>query len=97
MQSASAQRVRESIFNPDPQHIYVWCGTCVHAADGRYYLYYSFWPRELGFSGWVIHSQIGVAACDSPTGPFEPVGMAVPASGRGCGRRLHPQPHRAYI
>ena len=25
---------RESIFNPDPQHIYVWCGTCVHAATG---------------------------------------------------------------
>lgn len=74
---------RESIFNPDPQHIYVWCGTCVHGGDGRYYLYYSFWPRELGFSGWVIRSQIGVAAGDSPTGPFEPVGMAVPASGRG--------------
>ena len=74
---------RESLFNPAPERDYVWCGSAVRGDDGRYYLYYSFWPRALGFDGWVIHSQIGLAVSDRATGPFTPVGTALPAAGRG--------------
>lgn len=81
MQPAS----RHSAFDRGPEY-YVWCGSCVRGDDGMYYLYYSYWPRQLGFEGWVIASRIGCAQSERSTGPFEPVGDALPPAGRGWDR-----------
>ena len=48
---------------------YVWCGS-MFAQSGKYYLAYSRWKRELGFSAWVTDSEICLAAADSPMGDF---------------------------
>ena len=32
----------------DPDH-YIWCGTLVKGDDAKYHLFYSRWPRRLGF------------------------------------------------
>ena len=65
----------------DPGY-YVWCGTMVRAGDGRYHLYYSRWPKALGFSAWVTHSEIAHAVGDTPLGPFHFAGVALGARGR---------------
>lgn len=64
------------------QGYYVWCGTMVRAGDGRYHLYYSRWPKTLGFSAWVTHSEIAHAVGDTPLGPFHFAGVALGARGR---------------
>ncbi len=61
---------------------FVWCGSAVKADDGRYYLYFSFWPKPKGFEAWVTHSAIGFAVSDSPTGPYRYGGIAL-AGGAG--------------
>jgi hypothetical protein len=60
---------------------YVWCGSLIQADDGKYYLFYSRWPKAKGFAGWVIHSEIAYATGDDPLGPFVPAGAALPARG----------------
>ena len=39
--------------NPDAifemEGYFVWCGTMTRGDDGLYYLYFSFWKKELGF------------------------------------------------
>jgi predicted GH43/DUF377 family glycosyl hydrolase len=61
---------------------YVWCGTLTKAGDGKYYLLFSRWPRALGHNAWVTHSEVAVAAGQSPLGPFEFKSVALPARGK---------------
>lgn len=61
----------------------VWCGTVVKGKDGKYYLYYSRWPKEYGHNAWVTHSEIAYAVSDSPYGNFVPQGIALAGSGDG--------------
>ncbi len=51
---------------------YVWCGSLFRHGDA-YYLAYARWKREHGFNGWVTHSEICLAAGDSPFGKFRHV------------------------
>ncbi|WP_328315597.1 glycoside hydrolase family protein [Streptomyces sp. NBC_00388] len=61
----------------DPGH-YVWCGSPVRAAPGRWLLFYSRWRHGTssagqdfdGFRGWLRHSEIAVAEAAEPTGPY---------------------------
>lgn len=68
-----------SVFRLDG--FFVWCGAVTRGDDGKYYLYFSFWPWENGFDAWVTHSKIGFAVSDSPTGPFEYGGIALAGAG----------------
>ena len=62
---------------------FVWCGTLTRAEDGVYYLYFSFWPKESGFNGWLTHSKIGYATSPDPLGKFVYRGIAIEGSGSG--------------
>lgn len=65
----------------DPDY-YVWGGSMVQDAQGTYHLFYSRWPRELGFNAWVTHSEVARAVADQPTGPYRHVDVVLPARGK---------------
>lgn len=61
---------------------FVWCGAPVKGPDGKYHLFYSRWPVEVGFApGWAIHSEIAYAVSDKAAGPYQHVNVALPARG----------------
>lgn len=61
---------------------HVWCGAPVKGPDGKYHLFYSRWPVEVGFApGWALHSQIAYAVSDKPEGPYRHVNIALPKRG----------------
>ena len=62
---------------------YVWCGTMAKTNDGIYHLIFSKWPKKLGFSAWVSHSEIGHATSDNPLGPFTYQGTIFKGTGTG--------------
>lgn len=57
----------------------IWCASMVEGYDGRYHLYYSRWPRQVGHEGWVSHSEIAYAVADKPEGPYTVVNVSLPA------------------
>lgn len=57
----------------------IWCASMVKGYDGRYHLYYSRWPRQVGHEGWVSHSEIAYAVADKPEGPYTAVNVSLPA------------------
>ena len=65
----------------DPDY-YIWCGTLVKGDDAKYHLFYSRWPRRLGFQAWVTHSEIAHAVGDTPLGPFKHSDVALPPRGQ---------------
>ena len=62
---------------------FVWCGTMTRDDDGLYFLYFSFWEKELGFDAWVTHSKVGYATGKDPFGKFEYGGIALDGRGHG--------------
>jgi len=68
-----------------PGH-FVWCGTMTRGDDGLYYLYFSFWKKELGFDAWVTHSKVGYAVGADPFGRMEYKGIALKGRGYGWDR-----------
>lgn len=64
----------------DPDY-FIWCGSMAKADDGKYYLYYSRWPKATGFGGWVTHSEIAYAVADTPLGPYRHAGVALAPRG----------------
>lgn len=70
---------RDAIFELDGY--FVWCGTMTRSDDGLYYLYFSFWKKELGFDAWVTHSKVGYAVGKDPFGKMEYAGIALEGSG----------------
>ncbi|MFY0598609.1 MAG: glycoside hydrolase family protein [Cyclobacteriaceae bacterium] len=69
---------RESVFANDSMSI--WGGSLVKGGDGLYHMYYSFWPKKIGWE-WVTNSVIAHAVSDSPFGPFEHKDVALPDRG----------------
>lgn len=61
----------------------IWCGSAIRGDDGKYHLFYSRWPSKLGHKAWVTHSEVARAVSDSPTGPYHPVDVVLPARGGG--------------
>ncbi len=72
---------RDAIFELDGY--FVWCGTMTKGDDGLYYLYFSFWEKELGFDAWVTHSKVGYATGKEPFGKFKYGGIALDGRGQG--------------
>ena len=73
---------------PSPQtakfedsNYYIWCGTAVKDDAGKWHLFYSRWPRELGHTAWVTDSEIAHAVSDSPLGPWKHQNVALPPRG----------------
>lgn len=61
---------------------YIWGGSLIKGKeDGKYHMFYSRWPRELGMKAWVTHSEVAHAVADSPFGPFEFKEVALKARG----------------
>lgn len=54
-----------------------WGASMTQTDDGTCHLFFSFWPRELGHSAWVTHSEVGYATASDPLGPYEHRGLAL--------------------
>ncbi len=65
----------------DPNY-FIWCGSPVKGDDGKYHLFYSRWPRPLGFNAWVSYSEVAHAVSDSPFGPYRHRDVALPPRGK---------------
>ncbi|MEH0152712.1 glycoside hydrolase family protein [Limibacter armeniacum] len=47
-----------------------WGGSVVKGEDGLYHMFYSRWPKQIGWE-WLTYSEIAHAVSASPFGPFE--------------------------
>ena len=70
---------RTSVFSNDTMSI--WGGSLVKGKEGLYHLYYSRWPKAIGWE-WVTYSEIAHATSTSPFGPFTFVDVALPLRGK---------------
>lgn len=68
----------QSVFKND--RMSVWGGSLVKGDDGLYHMYYSRWPKPMGWV-WVSHSEIAHAVAESPFGPFEFRDVTLPPRG----------------
>lgn len=68
----------ESVFKNDTMSI--WGGSVVKGEDGLYHMFYSRWPKDIGWE-WVTYSEIAHAVSDSPFGPYRHVDVALPERG----------------
>lgn len=71
--------LRHSAFRSETNSI--WGGSLVKGEDGLYHMYYSRWPKHLGWA-WVTDSEIAHAVSESPFGPFRFKDVALPRRGR---------------
>ncbi|SHO60332.1 glycoside hydrolase family protein [Algoriphagus zhangzhouensis] len=62
---------------------YNWGGSIIKGDDGKYHLFYSRWPKESKFTGWLLFSEIAHAIADSPSGPWTYVETALEGRGKG--------------
>ncbi|QDV86438.1 Glycosyl hydrolases family 43 [Stieleria magnilauensis] len=74
-----AKVLRQSTFKSESHSI--WGGSLVKGDDGWYHLFYSRWPKHLGWA-WVTDSEVAHAVSDSPFGPFQFKDVALPRRGR---------------
>ncbi|MGJ8659042.1 MAG: glycoside hydrolase family protein [Cellulophaga fucicola] len=58
---------KKSIFKEESKS--VWGGTLTKGEDGLYHMFYSRWPKNIGWE-WVNYSEIAHATATSPFGPF---------------------------
>lgn len=58
----------KNIFESDTMSI--WGGSLAKGDDGLYHMYYSRWPKKIGWE-WVNYSEIAHATSKSPFGPFK--------------------------
>jgi lysophospholipase L1-like esterase len=59
---------------------WVWCGSVIKGADGKYHMFASRWPNSTPFSPyWLTNSEIVHAVSKTPEGPFEFSDVALPA------------------
>lgn len=49
---------------------YNWCNCIIRDDEGTYHLFYSRWPKSIGFYAWLTHSEIAHATAKSPEGPY---------------------------
>lgn len=60
----------------DPD-FYQWGTTVIPWKDGKYYAYFSQWPRKSTFDGWMTHCSVKIGVSDTPEGPYKTIGTAV--------------------
>ncbi len=59
----------------------VWGASMVKDENNLYHIFYSRWPKKLGWS-WVVDSEIAHATSTSPYGPWEFQDIALPRRGK---------------
>ena len=60
----------------------IWCGSVCKGDNGKYYLFYSRWPKKDGHYAWAIESEIALAVADNPNGPYMHLKVVLPARGK---------------
>ncbi|WP_252736915.1 glycoside hydrolase family protein [Zobellia galactanivorans] len=68
----------KSIFRNDS--LSIWGGSMVKGEDGLYHMFYSQWPKNIGWE-WVNYSVIAHAVSESPFGPFRHKDVTLPDRG----------------
>jgi len=64
-----------------PDH-YVWGCSPIYGPDGRVHVFYSRWPKESGWKGYILDSEIAHAVADSPEVPYAHADEPVVLDGR---------------
>jgi hypothetical protein len=64
----------------DPGH-YVWGCSPVVGPEGRVHVFYSRWPKQSGWTGYILDCEIAHAVADDPAGPYELADDPVSLSG----------------
>jgi hypothetical protein len=59
----------------------IWCGSVIKAGNGKYYMFYSRWPKAKGHHAWITDSEIALARADKPQGPYKHVKVIFKARG----------------
>lgn len=72
----------ESLFHVEDDY-FTWCNSVVRDDDGLYHMFYSRWPKERSFYGWLTHSEIAHATSASPYGPYTYVETVLRGQGSG--------------
>lgn len=65
---------KDSVYN-------IWCGSVIKAKKGKYYMFYSRWPRSDGHYAWVNKSEIALAVSDKAGGPYKHVKTVLKSRG----------------
>ncbi|MHC4125298.1 MAG: glycoside hydrolase family protein [Planctomycetota bacterium] len=60
----------------------VWGCSAIDGPDGKVHLFFSRWPVESTWQGWLSHSEIAHAVADKPQGPYQVVDVALKGTGR---------------
>ncbi len=60
----------------DPDY-FIWGLTAFRWTDGKVHAYYSRWPKNRGFGGWITHCEIAHAVADQLAGPFTTTGTVL--------------------
>ena len=68
--SAMMQPADPALFVHDSTY-YNWCNSIIKDDDGTYHLFYSRWPKSIGFYSWLTHSEIAHATAPRPEGPYK--------------------------
>ncbi len=72
--STDTYRAELRPFEPENRFVseewFNWGGSVIRDEDGRYRLFYSRFPKSIGFTSWLTHSEIAMAVSDSPAGPW---------------------------
>jgi len=77
----------------DSDH-YVWGCSPIRGLDGRVHVFYSRWPRDCGWRGYILDCEVAHAVADDPEGPYEPAAEPValagaPGDGEWDSRSIH--------
>ncbi len=59
----------------------IWCGSVIKAENGKFYMFYSRWPRNEGHQAWIYSSEIALAKANQPEGPYKHLKVVLPARG----------------
>lgn len=71
-----------AVFHDSPHGMYsVWGASVVQDDDGLFHMYYSRWPKHLGWA-WLTDSEIAHAVSESITGPWRFVDVALKRRGK---------------
>lgn len=67
----------------DLKDYWIWCSSVIRGEDGKYHMFASGWPKELGFgSNWLFNCRILHAVSEVPQGPYRLAGTALDRRGR---------------
>lgn len=67
---ALLQPADPSLFVRDDVY-YNWCNSIIKDDQGKYHLFYSRWPKSIGFFSWLTHSEIAHSVASNMEGPYK--------------------------